>query len=60
MRLLQMSINVIVFAVGCRAAALLYARPSVWCFCRAAGGRGGAAGPAAWRISKSGCVIPDA
>ena len=31
-RLTQMSINVIVFAVGCAAAALLYARFGVWCF----------------------------
>jgi uncharacterized membrane protein YoaK (UPF0700 family) len=31
-RLLGMSINVIVFAAGCTAAALLYARVGVWCF----------------------------
>ena len=31
-RLMQMSINVIVFAIGCGAAALLYARFGVWCF----------------------------
>jgi hypothetical protein len=27
-----MSINVVVFAIGCGAAALLYARFSIWCF----------------------------
>jgi uncharacterized membrane protein YoaK (UPF0700 family) len=31
-RLIQMSINVVVFALGCAAAALLYARYGVWCF----------------------------
>jgi uncharacterized membrane protein YoaK (UPF0700 family) len=31
-RLAQMSTNVLVFAVGCGAAALLYARLGVWCF----------------------------
>jgi uncharacterized membrane protein YoaK (UPF0700 family) len=31
-RLIQMSINVVVFAIGCGLAALLYARLSVWCF----------------------------
>jgi uncharacterized membrane protein YoaK (UPF0700 family) len=31
-RLIQMSTNVIVFAIGCGAGALLYARLSVWCF----------------------------
>ena len=31
-RLIQMSTNVIVFAIGCGAAALLYARLGVWCF----------------------------
>jgi len=31
-RLLQMSTNVIVFAIGCGMAALLYARFGVWCF----------------------------
>jgi uncharacterized membrane protein YoaK (UPF0700 family) len=31
-RLLQMSTNVFVFALGCGAAALLYARVGVWCF----------------------------
>lgn len=31
-RLAQMSINVLVFAIGCGAAALLYARLGVWCF----------------------------
>jgi hypothetical protein len=31
-RLLQMSTNVFLFALGCGAAALLYARFSVWCF----------------------------
>jgi uncharacterized membrane protein YoaK (UPF0700 family) len=31
-RLIQMSINVVVFAIGCGAAALLYARFSIWCF----------------------------
>jgi uncharacterized membrane protein YoaK (UPF0700 family) len=31
-RLAQMSTNVLVFAIGCGAAALLYARFSVWCF----------------------------
>ena len=31
-RLIQMSINVVVFALGCAAAALLYARFGVWCF----------------------------
>ena len=31
-RLMQMSINVVVFAIGCGAAALLYARFGVWCF----------------------------
>jgi len=31
-RLIQMSTNVVVFAIGCAAAALLYARLSVWCF----------------------------
>src|SRR5579871_391901 len=31
-RLIQMSTNVVVFAIGCAAAALLYARFGVWCF----------------------------
>jgi uncharacterized membrane protein YoaK (UPF0700 family) len=31
-RLMQMSINVIVFAIGCGTAALLYSRFGVWCF----------------------------
>lgn len=31
-RLLRMSANVAVFAIGCAAAALLYARVGVWCF----------------------------
>jgi uncharacterized membrane protein YoaK (UPF0700 family) len=31
-RLAQMSTNVLVFAIGCGAAALLYARLGVWCF----------------------------
>lgn len=31
-RLLQMSTNVVVFALGCGAAALLYARVGAWCF----------------------------
>src|SRR5579862_6731466 len=31
-RLVQMATNVVVFAIGCAAAALLYARLSVWCF----------------------------
>jgi uncharacterized membrane protein YoaK (UPF0700 family) len=31
-RLIQMSTNIIVFALGCGAAALLYARFGVWCF----------------------------
>jgi uncharacterized membrane protein YoaK (UPF0700 family) len=31
-RLAQMSTNVVVFAIGCGAAALLYARLGVWCF----------------------------
>jgi uncharacterized membrane protein YoaK (UPF0700 family) len=31
-RLLGMSINIVVFAAGCAAAALLYARVGVWCF----------------------------
>jgi uncharacterized membrane protein YoaK (UPF0700 family) len=31
-RLMQMAINVVVFAVGCGTAALLYARFGVWCF----------------------------
>jgi uncharacterized membrane protein YoaK (UPF0700 family) len=31
-RLIQMSINVVVFAIGCGLAALLYAGLSVWCF----------------------------
>ena len=31
-RLIQMSTNVIVFAIGCGTAALLYARFGVWCF----------------------------
>jgi uncharacterized membrane protein YoaK (UPF0700 family) len=31
-RLIQMSINVVVFAAGCGVAALLYARFGVWCF----------------------------
>jgi uncharacterized membrane protein YoaK (UPF0700 family) len=31
-RLMQMSINVVVFAIGCGTAALLYARFGVWCF----------------------------
>ncbi|SHN82791.1 YoaK family protein [Bradyrhizobium erythrophlei] len=31
-RLAQMATNVVVFAIGCGAAALLYARFSVWCF----------------------------
>lgn len=31
-RLVQMSTNVVVFALGCAAAALLYARFGVWCF----------------------------
>ena len=31
-RLAQMVTNVVVFAIGCAAAALLYARFSVWCF----------------------------
>ena len=31
-RLIQMSTNVVVFATGCAAAALLYARFGVWCF----------------------------
>jgi uncharacterized membrane protein YoaK (UPF0700 family) len=31
-RLAQMATNVVVFAIGCAAAALLYARFSVWCF----------------------------
>jgi uncharacterized membrane protein YoaK (UPF0700 family) len=31
-RLIQMSTNIIVFAVGCGAAALLFARLGVWCF----------------------------
>jgi uncharacterized membrane protein YoaK (UPF0700 family) len=31
-RLIQMSINVVVFAAGCGMAALLYARFGVWCF----------------------------
>jgi uncharacterized membrane protein YoaK (UPF0700 family) len=31
-RLIQMSINVVVFATGCGVAALLYARFGVWCF----------------------------
>ena len=31
-RLLRMSANIAVFAIGCAAAALLYARVEVWCF----------------------------
>jgi uncharacterized membrane protein YoaK (UPF0700 family) len=31
-RLIQMSINVVVFAIGCAIAALLYLRFGVWCF----------------------------
>lgn len=31
-RLTRMSINVLVFALGCGAAALLFARFGVWCF----------------------------
>jgi uncharacterized membrane protein YoaK (UPF0700 family) len=31
-RLVRMSTNILVFAVGCGAAALLYARFNVWCF----------------------------
>ena len=31
-RLMQMATNVVVFAIGCGAAALLYTRLSVWCF----------------------------
>jgi uncharacterized membrane protein YoaK (UPF0700 family) len=31
-RITRMSTNVIVFATGCGAAALLYARYDVWCF----------------------------
>jgi uncharacterized membrane protein YoaK (UPF0700 family) len=31
-RLVQMATNVVVFAIGCGAAALLYTRLSVWCF----------------------------
>ncbi len=31
-RVMKMSTNVIVFAIGCGAAALLYARYGVWCF----------------------------
>ena len=31
-RLAQMSTNVLVFAIGCGAAALLYTRLGVWCF----------------------------
>jgi uncharacterized membrane protein YoaK (UPF0700 family) len=31
-RLAQMAINVVIFALGCAAAALLFARFSVWCF----------------------------
>ena len=31
-RLMQMSVNVVVFAIGCASAALLYARFGVWCF----------------------------
>jgi uncharacterized membrane protein YoaK (UPF0700 family) len=31
-RLVQMSVNVVVFAFGCAVAALLYARFGVWCF----------------------------
>jgi uncharacterized membrane protein YoaK (UPF0700 family) len=31
-RLLGMSTNILVFAAGCAAAALLYARFGVWCF----------------------------
>ena len=31
-RLMQMATNVVVFAIGCGAAALLYTRFSVWCF----------------------------
>jgi uncharacterized membrane protein YoaK (UPF0700 family) len=31
-RLLRMSANIAVFAIGCAAAALLYARVGVWCF----------------------------
>jgi len=31
-RLVQMATNVVVFAIGCGAAALLYSRFSVWCF----------------------------
>jgi len=30
-RLIQMSVNVVVFATGCGVAALLYARWSPWC-----------------------------
>jgi hypothetical protein len=30
--LLRMSANIAVFAIGCAAAALLYARVGVWCF----------------------------
>jgi len=31
-RLVQMATNVVIFALGCGAAALLYARFGVWCF----------------------------
>ena len=31
-RLMQMATNVVVFAIGCGVAALLYTRLSVWCF----------------------------
>jgi uncharacterized membrane protein YoaK (UPF0700 family) len=31
-RLVRMSTNILVFAIGCGAAALLYARFNVWCF----------------------------
>jgi uncharacterized membrane protein YoaK (UPF0700 family) len=31
-RLLAMSTNIVVFAAGCAAAALLYAHVGVWCF----------------------------
>ena len=31
-RLVQMSTNIVIFALGCGAAALLYTRHSVWCF----------------------------
>jgi uncharacterized membrane protein YoaK (UPF0700 family) len=31
-RLVQMATNVVVFAIGCGVAALLYTRLNVWCF----------------------------